>query len=263
MTMLEKENAVKRFVWTVAVAIPVAVALLFFIPPAENLSEETRQALYVLPQINAWFNGTAFFCLIGALIAIKNKNVPLHRAFNTVALSLSVLFLFSYVAFHLTTESTHYGGEGWQRTVYFTILISHIVLSTGIIPVGSVYVLSWTAHGSRSPPEIGTHHMAHLAVRHRNRCAGLLDDLPLLPHWMNARNLLFKSLIVAGLILMLPGLMEGQCVMCKAVAEDSAADGGLGAGLNRGILYLMGIPYVLLSALFFVIYRSWKSDSAA
>lgn len=80
---------------------------------------------------------------------------------------------------------------------------------------------------------------------------------------MNGRNLLFKSLILAGLILMLPGLMEGQCVMCKAVAEDSAADGGLGAGLNRGILYLMGIPYVLLSALFFVIYRGWKSDSTA
>ena len=135
MTMLEKENAVKRFVWIVAVAIPVAVASLFFIPPAENLSEETRQALYILPQLNAWFNGTAFFCLIGALIAIKNKNVPLHRLFNTVALSLSVLFLFSYVAFHLTTESTHYGGEGWQRTVYFTILISHILLSTGIIPL--------------------------------------------------------------------------------------------------------------------------------
>ena len=105
--------------------------------------------------------------------------------------------------------------------------------------------------------------MAHLAVCHRNRRARLLDDFPLLPGCMNGRNLLFKSLIVAGLILILPGLMEGQCVMCKAVAEDSASDGGLGAGLNRGILYLMGIPYVLLSALFFVIYRSWKSDSAA
>ena len=45
MTMLEKENAVKRFVWIVAVVIPVAVASLFFIPPAENLSEETRHAL--------------------------------------------------------------------------------------------------------------------------------------------------------------------------------------------------------------------------
>ena len=47
----------------------------------------------------------------------------------------------------------------------------------------------------------------------------------------------------------------GQCVMCKAVAEDSAEDGGLGAGMNRGILYLMAVPYILLSALFFVIYK--------
>jgi hypothetical protein len=49
--------------------------------------------------------------------------------------------------------------------------------------------------------------------------------------------------------------------MCKAVAEDSADDGGLGAGLNRGILYLMAVPYILLSALFFVIYKKRKSAS--
>ena len=53
----------------------------------------------------------------------------------------------------------------------------------------------------------------------------------------------------------------GQCVMCKAVAEDSADDGGLGAGLNRGILYLMAVPYILLSAPFFVLYRRRKSAS--
>ena len=80
---------------------------------------------------------------------------------------------------------------------------------------------------------------------------------------MNGRLILFKSLIIVGFIFILPGIMEGQCVMCKAVAEDSASDGGLGAGLNRGILYLMGIPYILLSALFFVVYRKWKSDSTA
>ncbi|MBL6865664.1 MAG: hypothetical protein ISQ97_01065 [Flavobacteriales bacterium] len=56
---------------------------------------------------------------------------------------------------------------------------------------------------------------------------------------------------------------DAQCVMCKAVAEDSAADGGLGAGLNKGILYLMAVPYILLSALFFVIYRKWKDDSTS
>lgn len=45
------------------------------------------------------------------------------------------------------------------------------------------------------------------------------------------------------------GEVEAQCVMCKAVAEDSAADGGLGRGLNAGILYLMAIPYALLATL--------------
>ena len=45
------------------------------------------------------------------------------------------------------------------------------------------------------------------------------------------------------------------------MAEDSADDGGLGAGLNRGILYLMAVPYILLSALFFVIYKKRKSAS--
>lgn len=46
-----------------------------------------------------------------------------------------------------------------------------------------------------------------------------------------------------------------QCVMCKAVAEDSAEAGGLGEGLNRGILYLMAVPYVLLGALGYIFFR--------
>lgn len=132
---MENERNIKRFIWTMAVVIPAAVALLFLIPPIENLSEEVRASLYVLPKLNAIFNGTAFFCLIGAFIAIRNKNIKVHRAFTTTALILSMLFLLSYVSFHLTTESTKFGGEGWVRTVYFAILISHIVLSTGIIPL--------------------------------------------------------------------------------------------------------------------------------
>jgi len=132
---MENERKIKRFIWTMAVVIPTAVALLFLIPPFENLSDEVKASLYLLPKLNAYFNGTAFLCLIGAFIAIKNKNIKVHRAFTTTALILSMLFLVSYVAFHLTTESTKFGGEGWIRTVYFIILISHILLSTGIIPL--------------------------------------------------------------------------------------------------------------------------------
>ena len=132
---MENERNIKGFIWTMAVVIPAAVALLFLIPPVENLSDEVKASLYLLPKLNAYFNGTAFLCLIGAFIAIKNKNIKVHRAFTTTALILSMLFLVSYVAFHLTTESTKFGGEGWIRTVYFIILISHILLSTGIIPL--------------------------------------------------------------------------------------------------------------------------------
>ena len=132
---MENERNIKRFIWTMAVVIPVAVALLFLIPPVENLSDDVKASLYILPKLNAIFNGIAFLSLIGAFVAIKNKNIKVHRAFTTTALILSMLFLVSYVAFHLTTESTKFGGEGWTRTVYFVILISHILLSTGIIPL--------------------------------------------------------------------------------------------------------------------------------
>ena len=75
--------------------------------------------------------------------------------------------------------------------------------------------------------------------------------------------LVIRVLVVLVLLIGFSQMMEvdAQCVMCKAVAEDSADDGGLGAGLNRGILYLMAIPYILLSALFFVIYKKRKTAS--
>ena len=134
-SLLEKEKAVRRFIWIASIAVPLVVAVLFLIPPAENLSPETQAKLYILPFLNACFNGTAFLCLLGAFWAIRRKNIALHQKFTTSALLLSILFLLSYVAFHLTTESTKFGGEGWIRGVYFSILLSHILLSAGIIPL--------------------------------------------------------------------------------------------------------------------------------
>lgn len=67
---------------------------------------------------------------------------------------------------------------------------------------------------------------------------------------------LAAALMLSGAVL---GDVEAQCVMCKAVAEDSAADGGLGRGLNAGILYLMAIPYVLLATLGVVFF--WRKKA--
>ena len=61
-------------------------------------------------------------------------------------------------------------------------------------------------------------------------------------------------LLVASLLLT-PFDSEAQCVMCKAVAEDSARSGGIGEGINSGIIYIMGIPYLLMVVAFFAFFR--------
>ncbi|MFT5922595.1 MAG: hypothetical protein ACI8TS_001933 [Flavobacteriales bacterium] len=54
---------------------------------------------------------------------------------------------------------------------------------------------------------------------------------------------------------MLPELSTAQCVMCKAVAEGSANGGGIGQGLNSGIMYIMGVPYLLMVVAYFAFFR--------
>ncbi len=134
-SVLLNDSKVKRFVIVVSILIPVVVTLLYFIPQPENLSQETKEKLYTLPMLNAIFNGTAFFTLIAALVAIKNKKIGLHKALMSFAMLLSVLFLVSYVAFHLTTPSTSFGGEGTVKAIYLFILLSHILLSAIIVPL--------------------------------------------------------------------------------------------------------------------------------
>ncbi|MCH1582099.1 MAG: DUF420 domain-containing protein [Flavobacteriales bacterium] len=132
---IPSQRAVRQFVWTVSIAVPLLVAGLYLIPPAEGLSDETLQRVFWLPRLNAFLNGSAFCCLVASLMAIRNGKVARHKALNTAALALSALFLVSYVAFHLLTESTKFGGEGVIRSVYLAILLSHIVLSAIIVPL--------------------------------------------------------------------------------------------------------------------------------
>jgi|TARA_B110000211_G_C13792282_1_gene426759 putative membrane protein len=135
MKLLQNNRGLTRLVWALSIAIPVVVALLFTVPPMADLDPELAAKMYRLPMLNAMLNGTAFLCLIGSFLAIRNQKVALHRNLNLGALTLSLLFLVSYVIFHATTESTPFGGEGSIRTLYFFILLSHILLSIVIIPL--------------------------------------------------------------------------------------------------------------------------------
>jgi putative membrane protein len=124
-----KNSKYNGLIWVVSIVIPVVVAFLFTvrIPNVEPLS--------FLPPIYATINGITAIILITALVAIKVKKRKLHEGLMKVAIGLSLVFLLMYVAYHMTSDSTSYGGEGTIRYVYFFILISHIVLSIGIIPM--------------------------------------------------------------------------------------------------------------------------------
>src|SRR5699024_1948737 len=97
--------------------------------------------LTVLPLLNAILNGIAFFLLIGALVAIKKKNIKVHRNFILAAFSATFLFLISYLTYHSMAGSTSYGGEGTLKYIYYFVLITHIILSTALLPL-SLFTLA-------------------------------------------------------------------------------------------------------------------------
>jgi putative membrane protein len=87
-----------------------------------------------LPPFHATLNALTAVVLLIALYYIKQKNVMMHRRMIYVAMSLSALFLLSYVAYHFTTPETKFGGEGFIRYVYYFILITHIILAALTLP---------------------------------------------------------------------------------------------------------------------------------
>lgn len=117
----------------VSILIPVVVALLFTVK-LKDLGVDVEPMPY-LPPIYATINGITAVLLVAAVIAIKNGNRKLHERLMTTAICCSVVFLVMYVAYHMTTDRTNYGGEGAMKTLYFFILASHILLSIAIIPM--------------------------------------------------------------------------------------------------------------------------------
>ena len=127
-----QEKKYNRIITVLSVIIPLVVALLFGV----NLKKIgfDVEPLSFLPPIYATINGITAILLILAVIAIKKGNRKLHEQLNTTAIICSILFLLMYIAYHMTSESTKFGGEGTIKYVYYFILISHILLSIIVIP---------------------------------------------------------------------------------------------------------------------------------
>lgn len=127
------EKKFSKFIIAVSIIIPVVVAILFGVKLRDF--GVNVEPLSFLPPIYATTNGITAVVLVWAVLAIKKGNQKLHERLMTFAIALSVAFLVMYVAYHMTSDSTKYGGEGALRYIYFFILITHILLSIAIIPL--------------------------------------------------------------------------------------------------------------------------------
>jgi putative membrane protein len=130
MSQIRSETTKKYtlWIWILSIAIPVAVAVLFTvrIPGVDRLG--------FLPPIYASINGITALLLVVAVYQIRKGNRKTHERIMKACIVLSALFLLMYIAYHMTSDSTTYGGEGVLRTIYFFVLITHILLSIIVIP---------------------------------------------------------------------------------------------------------------------------------
>ena len=127
------EKLYNRWIIVLSIVIPLIVALLFSVN-LQKLGYDVKP-LSFLPPIYATINGFTAVLLIAALWAVKNRKLKLHENLMKTAIGCSIVFLLMYVAYHMTSIETKYGGEGTMKYIYFFILITHIVLSIAVIPL--------------------------------------------------------------------------------------------------------------------------------
>lgn len=88
-----------------------------------------------LPHLNACLNSTSAILLFTGYTFIRKRNVVAHRACQLAALSISILFLASYLTYHFNHGATRFQGTGIARPIYFTVLTSHTILAMVIVPL--------------------------------------------------------------------------------------------------------------------------------
>ena len=134
---MDTQNAIEqkynKWIWVLSIVIPLAVAGLFGVN-LKRLGFDV-EPLTFLPPIYATINGFTALVLIAAVVMIKKGNRVAHERLMKLAIALSVCFLVLYIGYHMTSESTKFGGEGAVKYVYYFILITHIVLSIAVIPL--------------------------------------------------------------------------------------------------------------------------------
>jgi putative membrane protein len=127
--IIEKKPKYERIINVLAIAIPVAVAVLLGVRQKIDLGPWTK----VLPHVIGVLNSLTAILLVLGYYFIRNNNLNAHRQMMTAAFLLGAVFLVCYILYHVSNESTPYGGQGFIRPIYYFLLISHILLSIVVV----------------------------------------------------------------------------------------------------------------------------------
>ncbi len=122
--------------WTLSVVVlGIVVSLRYLdLPLPEDLD------LTFCPTLHAILNTLSFFSLLAAWFFVMRGQIKLHRFFIQCAMILSTIFVLSYVLYHATHAPVTYQGEGVMRTIYFSLLLTHIILAAVMLPF---ILLTW------------------------------------------------------------------------------------------------------------------------
>jgi len=123
-------------IWAFSIIVPIVVGVLLtpgLLPPLQ-----LGFSPYLLPKLNAIINSAVSIFLVMGIVFIKQKKITAHRSMMVSAFVFSAVFLVSYVLYHLSVGHTAYCEAGLvSNTLYYIVLISHVVLSVTIIPLAS------------------------------------------------------------------------------------------------------------------------------
>jgi putative membrane protein len=131
----------RPFVWLLFALAMLAIPLAGAMWRAGMSWEEIH------PALNAALNATSTVFLVVGFAAIRRRQIALHRSCMIAAVSVSALFLVSYLARYAMTGTHRYPGDGWDKAVYLVILFSHMVLAAAVVPL--VGRALWLAHRKR------------------------------------------------------------------------------------------------------------------
>ena len=140
----------KRFFLFNAALSTAAVGFLGWLLLVRGGSGTSGLDLRFMPAVNACLNSASTLLLLCGYIAVKRGNPRIHRYFRVSAVASSALFLVGYIAYHYVHGDTRFGGVGAIRTVYLSILASHVLLSIAVVPmVLTALYFAWRKQFSR------------------------------------------------------------------------------------------------------------------